>query len=92
MERVVARRMPRTSCRAAKVTLVAMRRVGVGPGVKMEPQRFSKKPQTVWSKPRASRITGETRSLATISTRVAAWRIGGWRWYELSAICDEQVD
>lgn len=31
-----------TTCRAAKVTFVATRSVGVGPGVKMDSQRFWK--------------------------------------------------
>lgn len=40
---VAMRRPSRRSWRAAKATFVAMRRVGVGPGTKMELQRSSKK-------------------------------------------------
>lgn len=42
-EYVAIRRSRSTSCRAANVTFVAMRRVGVGPGVKMDIARSVKK-------------------------------------------------
>ena len=45
---VAARRARRTACSAAKETLVARTRVEVGPGVKMEVQRFSRKVDMVW--------------------------------------------
>jgi len=41
MERVANRRMARTVWSAKKVALVATRRVGVVPGVKMDVHRFS---------------------------------------------------
>lgn len=37
---VAKRRHARTICRAVNVTFVAIRRVGVGPGVKIDSQRF----------------------------------------------------
>ena len=40
MLHVAKRRHARTICRAAKVTFVAIRRVGVGPGVKIDSQSF----------------------------------------------------
>lgn len=42
MLRVPRSRAKRTAWRAAKVALVALRRVGVVPGVKMLDQRFSR--------------------------------------------------
>ena len=43
MLQVASRRAKSRACRAAKVALVATRRVGVVPGVKMEPQRLVRK-------------------------------------------------
>ena len=43
MLRVATRRISRRNCSVAKVAFVATKRVGVGPGVKMEPQRSSRK-------------------------------------------------
>lgn len=43
MEYVAMRRRRRTSCRAANVAFVAIRRVGVGPGVKMDIARSVRK-------------------------------------------------
>ena len=40
MLHVAKRRQAKTICKAAKVTFVAIRRVGVGPGVKIDSQRF----------------------------------------------------
>ena len=43
------RRAKKRSCSAAKDAFVATRRVGVGPGVKIDSQRFSKKEDMVFA-------------------------------------------